>query len=218
MDFNFRIFIEALPALLVGARNTLVLSVTAIVLATLLGLVGGLARTWGNSYLTAVMVAYVTLIRGTPLLVLLLFAYYGLPSMGVLLEAYTVGVLVLAINHGAFISEIFRAGIQSIERGQHLATRALGMSKWQTMAFIIVPQAIRRILPPLTNESINLLKNSALASTIAVTELLRAGLEVMTWKANTFSPFFGVALIYLLLTLPMVWLSNFLERRYAVIT
>ncbi len=145
-------------------------------------------------------------------------AYYGLPSLGVLLEAYTVGIAVLAVNHGAFITEIVRGGIESIERGQHLASRALGMSGGQTMAYIILPQAIRRILPPLTNESINLLKNSALASTIAVGELLRAGLEVMTWKANTFSPFLGVALMYLVLTLPLVWLSSHLERRYAVLT
>jgi His/Glu/Gln/Arg/opine family amino acid ABC transporter permease subunit len=218
MDFSWSIFVEALPALLNGARSTVMLSAAAIMLATIVGLSGGLARTWGNPYLKIVMVAYVTLIRGTPLLVTLLFAYYGLPSLGVLLEAYTVGVVVLAINHGAFISEIFRAGIESIERGQHLAARALGMSKWQTIIYIVLPQAIKRILPPLTNESINLVKNSALASTIAVGELLRAGLEVMTWKANTFSPFFGVALIYLVLTLPLVWLSTRLERRYAVLT
>jgi polar amino acid transport system permease protein len=168
--------------------------------------------------LTSRLFGYVVAIRGTPLLVSLMFAYYGLPSLGILLEAYTVGITVLAINHGAFITEIVRAGIESIERGQYLASHALGMSGRQTMMYIILPQAVKRILPPLTNESINLLKNSALASTIAVGELLRAGLEVMTWKANTFSPFFGVALIYLILTLPLVWLSHRLERRYAVLT
>lgn len=218
MDFEWRIFVEALPALLLGARTTVVLSVAAIVLATIIGLSGGLARTSTLGVLRVSVGVYVVVIRGTPLLVLLMVAYYGLPSLGVLLEAYTVGIAVLAVNHGAFITEIVRSGIESIERGQHLASRALGMSRWQTMTYIILPQAIRRILPPLTNESINLLKNSALASTIAVGELLRAGLEVMTWKANTFSPFFGVALIYLVLTLPLVWLSSRLERRYAVLT
>lgn len=218
MDFEWRIFVEALPALLRGARTTVVLSAAAIVLAAIIGLFGGLARTSKNRVVQAVVGGYVVVIRGTPLLVTLMFAYYGLPSLGLLLEAYTVGIVVLALNHGAFITEIVRGGIESIERGQHLASRALGMSSWQTMAFIILPQAIKRILPPLTNESINLLKNSALASTIAVGELLRAGLEVMTWKANTFSPFFGVALIYLALTLPLVWLSRRLEGRYAVLT
>lgn len=216
MDFEWRIFVEALPALLLGARTTVLLSGVSIVLATIIGLFGGLARTSRNHALQAMVGAYIVVIRGTPLLVTLMFAYYGLPSLGLLLEAYTVGIVVLAINHGAFISEIVRGGIESIERGQHFASRALGMSSRQTMAFIILPQAIKRILPPLTNESINLLKNSALASTIAVGELLRAGLEVMTWKANTFSPFFGVALIYLALTLPLVWLSRRLERHYAV--
>ena len=218
MDFEWRIFVEALPALLLGAQTTVVLSVAAIVLATIIGLFGGLARTSRVAFLRAVVGGYVIVIRGTPLLVFLMLAYYGLPSVGVLLEAYTVAIAVLAVNHGAFITEIVRGGIESIERGQHLASRALGLSSRQTMAYIILPQAIRRILPPLTNESINLLKNSALASTIAVGELLRAGLEVMTWKANTFSPFFGVALIYLVLTLPLVWLSSQLERRYAVLT
>lgn len=218
MDFNWTIFNEALPALLKGARITLSLSAAAIVLATIIGLFGGLARTSNNRGLQTLVSSYVIVIRGTPLLVSLLFAYYGLPSVGLLLDAYTVGIGVLAINHGAFITEIVRAGIESIERGQYLASRALGMSGRQTMAYIILPQAIKRILPALTNESINLLKNSALLSTIAVGELLRAGLEVMTWKANTFSPFFGVALIYLSLTLPLVWASHRLERRYAVLT
>ncbi len=218
MDFQWRIFLDSLPALLQGARTTVALSAAAIVLATIIGLFGGLARTSKNGLVQGGISAYVVVIRGTPLLVTLMFAYYGLPSLGVLLEAYTVGVVVLAVNHGAFITEIVRAGIESIERGQYMASRALGMSSRQTMVFIVLPQAVKRILPPLTNESINLLKNSALASTIAVGELLRAGLEVMTWKANTFSPFFGVALIYLTLTLPLVWLSRRLERRYAVLT
>ena len=218
MDFEWNIFVQALPALIEGAWITVVISSAAIALATVIGLIGGLARSWGNRHLDAVVAGYVTIIRGTPLLVSLLFAYYGLPSIGLLLEAYTVAIVVLAINHGAFITEAFRAGIESIERGQYLASRALGMTKGQTMIYIILPQAIKRILPPLTNETINLLKNSALASTIAVSELLRAGLEVMTWKANTFSPFFGVALIYLILTLPLIWLGNNLERRYAVHT
>ena len=218
MDFEWNIFVQALPALIEGAWITVVLSSAAIALATVIGLIGGLARSWGNRHLDAVVAGYVTIIRGTPLLVSLLFAYYGLPSIGLLLEAYTVAIVVLALNHGAFITEAFRAGIESIERGQYLASRALGMTKGQTMIYIILPQAIKRILPPLTNETINLLKNSALASTIAVSELLRAGLEVMTWKANTFSPFFGVALIYLILTLPLIWLGNNLERRYAVHT
>ncbi len=218
MDFSWRIFLEALPALLSGARTTIVISAAAIILATVLGLLGGLTRASGVSLLAPGVAVYVTLVRGTPLLVMLVVAYYGLPSLGLLLKAYTVAIGVLAINHGAYITEIVRAGIQSIERGQHLAARALGLSRAQTMAYVILPQTVSRILPPLTNESISLLKNSALASTIAVGELLRAGLEVMTWKANTFSPFFGVALIYLLLTLPLVWLSGHLEQRYKVLT
>ena len=157
-----------------------------------------------------------TLVRGLPLLVILLFLYYGLPSLGVLLSATTVAVLALALTNGAYVTEIVRSGIESIDRGQMRAARSLGMSYAMAMRRIVLPQALRRVLPPLTNESITLLKNTALVSVIAISDLLRAGVDAMTWKANTFSPFAGVALLYLALTLPLLALNGWLERRYRV--
>ena len=120
----------------------------------------------------------------------------------------------MSITAGAFITEIVRAGIESIDRGQMRAAKSLGMSWMLAMRCVVLPQALRRVLPPLTNEAITLLKNTALVSVIAIPDLLRAGTDIMTWKANTFSPFAGVALFYLCMTLPLVALNARLEKRF----
>jgi polar amino acid transport system permease protein len=216
MDFEWAVFVEALPSLLKGMVNTARVASLAALVALLLGLVGGLCRVSQRRWLAWPALAYVTLMRAVPVLVTLLFLYYGLPSAGILMDALTVGVLALALTSGAYASEILRAGIQSIDRGQMRAARALGMSYGLAMRRIVLPQALRRVLPPLTSELITLVKNTALVSTIAISELLRAGTDFMTWKANTFSPFAGVALGYLVLTLPLIATNAWLERRYAV--
>jgi His/Glu/Gln/Arg/opine family amino acid ABC transporter permease subunit len=196
--------------------TTLELAVISIAIGTLIGTLAGVARVSGRPVLVWLVSGYVMLMRGVPLLVTLLFLYYGLPSAGLRLEAFTVAVIALSVTSGAYICEIVRAGIESIDPGQMRAARSLGMSWGKAMRRIIVPQALRRVLPPITNEALTLIKNTALVSSIALADLLRAGLEVMTWQANTFSPFAGVALIYLLLTLPLVWLNGLLERRYRI--
>lgn len=214
MDFDFALFLASLPALLRGAVTTLWLAAAAIVLAMVIGVLGGLARVSGLRALSVAALLYTTIMRGVPLLVTLLFLYYGLPSMGILLDAPTVGITALAITSGAYVTEIVRAGIQSIDRGQMRAARALGMSNGLAMRRIVLPQALRRVLPPLTSEAITLLKNTALVSVIAIPDLLRAGTDIMTWRANTFSPFAGVALIYLAMTLPLVAFNSWLESRW----
>jgi len=216
MDFEFSLFLRSLPALARGAVLTIELASISILVGTAIGIVVGVARVSSHWLLARSAATYVTLMRGIPLLVTLLFLYYGLPSVGIRLDAFTVGVMALSITSGAYIGEIVRAGIQSIDPGQMRAARSLGMSYATVMRRIILPQALRRVLPPITNEALTLLKNTALVSTIALAELLRAGLEVMTWQANTFSPFVGVALIYLALTLPLIWLNGWLEQRYRI--
>jgi His/Glu/Gln/Arg/opine family amino acid ABC transporter permease subunit len=216
MDFDSKIFFDTLPSLAWGAVTTAKLAVMSALLGLVVGVLGGLARVSRHRPLRTLAFAYVTLIRGLPLLVILLFLYYGLPSVGVLLPATVVAVLALALTNGAYVTEIVRAGIESIDRGQMRAARSLGMSYPLAMRRIVLPQALRRVLPPLTNESITLLKNTALVSVIAISDLLRAGVDAMTWKANTFSPFAGVALFYLALTLPLLALNAWLERRYRV--
>jgi len=214
MDFDLSLFVESLPSLLDGALLTLQLTIISVTLGLITGLLMGLGRVskrWPVRFLASL---YVTVFRGVPLLVTLMFLYYGMPSLGVLLSAYTVSVIALTVTNGAYVTEIVRSGIQSIDTGQMRAARSLGMSYTMAMRRIILPQAIRRVLPPITNESITLLKNTALVSTISLADLLRAGIEIMTWKANVFSPFAGVALMYLCMTLPMQALNSHLERRY----
>ncbi len=214
MDFDPALFVRSLPALLNGAMTTAWLGVVSMVLALILGVLGGLARVSGLRLLDAFMLVYVTLMRGVPLMVTLLFVYYGLPSLGLLLDARTVGITVLSLTSGAYVTEIVRAGIQAVDRGQMRAARALGMSGAVAMRRIVLPQALRAVLPPLTSEAITLLKNTALVSVIAIPDLLRAGTDIMNWSANTFSPFAGVALIYLCMTLPLVALNGWLEARW----
>lgn len=216
MDFQWDIFIEAIPALLKGAWLTFQLTIISVAIGLTVGLFGGIARVSSNPIIGGLAVIYTTMMRGIPLLVTIMFLYYGLPAAGVQLSAFAVAIIALSVTNGAYVSEIVRAGIQSIDKGQMRAARSLGMPYGLAMRRIILPQVVRRVLPPITNESITLLKNTALVSTIALSDLLRSGLEVMTWKANTFSPFAGVALIYLLMTLPMIWVVSRLEKRFAI--
>lgn len=216
MDFEWSIFLETLPSLARGAVVTAQLALASALLGLLIGVLGGLARVSSRRLLRRAAGVYVTVVRGLPLLVILLFLYYGLPSLGLLLPATAVAILALAMTNGAYVTEIVRSGIESIDRGQMRAARSLGMSYPLAMRRIILPQAIRRVLAPLTNESITLIKNTALVSVIAISDLLRAGVDAMTWKANTFSPFAGVGLFYLALTLPLLALTGWLERRYRI--
>ncbi|HZP78546.1 MAG TPA: amino acid ABC transporter permease [Pseudolabrys sp.] len=213
MDFEWQLFVASLPSLLKGAVTTVSISVVSLVCGLLLGVAGAIARASHIRPLVLAVLCWTTLMRGLPLLVTLLFLYYGLPSMGILLDSFTVAVIALSVTTGAFVTEIVRAGIESIDRGQMRAAKSLGMSWAKGMRHIVLPQALRRVLPPLTSEAITLVKNTALVSVIAIPDLLRAGTDIMTWKANTFSPFAGVALIYLCMTLPLVALNTWLEKR-----
>ncbi|MDX3904844.1 MAG: amino acid ABC transporter permease [Pigmentiphaga sp.] len=216
MDFAFPIFVEAIPSLLAGMAVTAQIAFMSALLGFVLGTAGGLARVSSRRVVAAPAWLYVTLMRATPVLVTLLFLYYGLPSAGILMDATTVAVIALGVTNGAYTSEILRGGIESIDPGQMRAARALGMSYPLAMRRIVLPQAARRILPPITNELISLMKNTSLVSTVAISDLLRAGMDFMSWKANTFSPFVGVALGYLLLTLPLIGINAWLEKRYRV--
>ena len=214
MDFQWDIFVESIPPLLAGAWITLQLTVISLVLGLAIGLIGALGRVSSNPVFNKAALVYTTGMRSIPLLVTLMFLYFGLPSIGILLSAFAVSIIAFSINNGAYVTEIVRSGIESIDKGQMRAARSLGMSYGLAMRRIILPQVVRRVLPPITNEAITLVKNTALVSTIALPDLLRAGLNVMTWKANTFSPFAGVALMYMMMTLPLMWLVSRIEKRF----
>ncbi len=213
MDFNLEIFVEGIPYLLKGAVMTLRLTLISVSIGIILGLILSLGRISKNPVFRYSTGLYIEVIRGTPLLMQLLIIYYALPSIGLNLPAVTAAIVGLSLNSAAYVGEIFRGGIQSIEKGQMEAARSLGMTYFQAMRYIILPQAFRRILPPLTNEFASMLKESSLASTLAVTELLRSGRELVAWKANVFSPFIGVTLFYLIMTIPLTRLSSYLEKR-----
>lgn len=201
-----------------GVAITALMAVSSMLLGLPLGLALALARVQPRPLLSAPAATYVELIRGTPLLVQILFIYFVLPSVGVNLPAYTSGILALTLNAAAYISEIIRAGIVSIDAGQMEAARALGMSYWQAMRRIILPQTFRRVVPPLTNESIALLKDSSLVSVIGLTELARTGQELASRYAAPLTIWPLVALLYLALTFPLTRLAQSLEKRWRPVT
>ncbi len=200
--------------LAVGLWVTLKISALSLLFALLLGLLAGLGRVARNPAAQLLATTYVELIRGTPLLVQI-FIFYFFVGTVLQLSALTAGVAALAVFTGAYIAEIVRAGIEAVPRGQMEAARSLGLSVPQAMRHVVLPQALKKTLPPLAGQFINLIKDSSLVSVMALTDLTKAGREVV---ASTFSPFevwFTVALLYLLLTGTLSVFVRRLERRLA---
>ncbi len=197
-----------------GVWMTALLAAIGLLLGLPIGLALALARVQPSRILSVPAATYVEIVRGTPLLVQILFIYFVLPAFGVNLPAFTSGVIALTLNSAAYLAEIFRAGIESIDTGQMEAARSLGMSYAQAMRRVILPQTFRRVLPPLTNEAIALLKDSSLVSVIGLTELARTGQELASRYAAPLTIWPMVALFYLLLTFPLTRVAQQLERRW----
>ena len=201
----------------IGLVKTIELSVTSFAFATALGLCLALLRLSGLIVGTAVSVAYLEFIRNMPLLVLLYLIYYVLgPIFG--LNRYSASVLCLAIYHSALISEIFRAGILAVGSGQWEAARSIGMSTGQCYRYVILPQSVKFMLPPLTGEAVHLVKSSAIVSVIAVAELTTIGRNLISDTYMSFEIWFTVAAVYMVVTLILSVGVTRLERRYAVKT
>ncbi len=213
-EFRFEVVWRNLPFLLEGLGWTFKITVISIAGAMVMGLLTALARTSGIPGLTHLTRLYVDIFRGTPLLIQLIWIYYALPLLiGVSFSAFFSTVLTLWLNMGAFLGEIFRAGIQSIDRGQREAAFVLGLTPMQTMRDVVLPQAVSRVLPPLGSSWIIILKDTSLASFLAVAELTYQG-HVL--QAQTFRPIeilTVVALIYFILNQPLSLLVDWLERR-----
>lgn len=219
MEKSLETIFEALPILLQGAVVTLQL--TAI--ATVLGLVGGtllaLARLSRSWFLRLLSRCYVDFFRGTPLLVQLYIIYFGLPvlfrSTGIdfRFDQWEAAVVGLSLNSAAYLAEIVRAGIQSIEVGQKEAAGSLGLGSWQTMRYVILPQALRRMIPPLGNEFIILLKDTSLVAVIGYQEVFRNGQLIVARNFQAFQIYCTVAVIYLLLTVLSSQAFSWLERK-----
>jgi polar amino acid transport system permease protein len=201
--------------ILEGTWTTLIVCVSSIMLATALALVGAVARLSSNVYVYSVASLYVSLVRGTPLLVQIYFVYLALPDLGIRLDALTAGILALGFNYGAYMTEIFRAGIQAVPRGQREAAEALGMPERLIMRRIVLPQAIRIVIPAIGNEFIAMIKDSALISVISVTELLWRARRAAAGALQTIPAFLLAALIYWILTMIFSLFQERLERRMA---
>lgn len=210
---NWEVAKIAFPFLLKAARYTIIFSFVSECFGIALGLALALLRLSRLKVLRFPALAYIDIFRGTPLLVQLMFIYYALPLLGPKLNAFMSGLLGLSLNSGAYVAEIFRAGIQSIHKGQMEAARSLGMTYLQAMRFVIIPQAWRLVIPPLTNEFIALIKDSSLLSVITVSELLYVTRNVSTWRANA-TPYIIAALLYLAMTLPLTRVVAWMERRF----
>jgi His/Glu/Gln/Arg/opine family amino acid ABC transporter permease subunit len=210
--FSFSIIREILPFLLKGALLTIFFSATSEIIGIIIGLTTSVIRVTKTKVLSQLAVGYVDLFRGTPLLMQIIFVYYALPYLGINLPAVVAGIVALSVNSGAYVSEIFRAGIESIDKGQTEAARSLGMSYMQAMRYVVIPQTIKRVLPPLTNEFVALIKDSSLLSVIAIAELMRTAKEMMTWKMNP-SSLTAAAVIYLIITLPLTRYVSYMEKK-----
>jgi len=202
------------PDLLRGALATVEVTAASLGLGCVLGLIGGLGRLDPTRQpVYAVASTYVLLIRGTPLLVQLFILFFGLPQFGIVLPAFACGVIGLGLYAGAYVSEIVRGAIQSIDRGQVLAARSLGMTDRQVMRHVVLPQALVRMIPPLGNEFIALIKNSALVSLLTIHDLMHEGQKIIAVSYRSLEVYLAVAAVYLVLTGTTAWTLRRVEHR-----
>lgn len=197
-----------------GSGITLQIFFITLVLSLPLGLLVALARISGIRPLRFAMEVYIWLMRGTPLMLQLLFVYFALPMVGILLPDLAAALLAFTLNYAAYFAEIFRSGIQSIERGQYEAAKTLGMTYIQTMRRIIIPQMLKRVLPPISNETINLVKDTSLIYILAMNDLLRVARTIVQREFDM-TPFVIAGVFYLAMTFVLTWVFNTLEARYA---
>ena len=200
-----------------GAKVTLSLFFITLILSVPLGLALALARISKWRLLSNAVNGYIWLMRGTPLMLQLLFVYFALPFVpviGIRLPDFPAAVVAFALNYAAYFAEIFRAGIQSVDRGQYEGSKVLGLSYLQTMRRIVLPQMLRRVLPPMSNETITLVKDTSLIYVLALNDILRTARGIVQRDFTT-TPFLVAAVFYLLMTLVLTWFFQRMEKRYA---
>lgn len=217
MNLDMNLIVNSFPLLLVGAGVTIQITVLSTTIGFIVGLIVAVARISKLKLLRILAEVYVEFFRGTPLLVQIFLFYFALPVItGQRIDPFIAAISACGINSGAYVAEIFRAGIQSVDDGQMEAGRSLGMTWLQTMRYIIVPQAFKRVIPPLGNEFIAMLKDSSLVSVIGFEELTRRGQLIIAKTYGSFEIWMSVAVIYLVMTLTISRFVAYLERRYRV--
>ncbi|MGI9205017.1 MAG: amino acid ABC transporter permease [Woeseiaceae bacterium] len=211
--FNWSVLVNSFPLLISGLKITLFLGVVAIVAGLVLGLIVALIRLYGIKPARIVSKVYIDIFRSIPILVLLIVVYYALPFVGLRLSPFMSAALALTLVSGAYTAEIFRAGIEAIPRGQFEASQALGLSYQHMMADVVLPQAIRIVTPPLTNNCINVMKDTALASVVAMPDLLKQATQAQALEANP-TPLIVAALMYIAILWPLVYMVGRMEKKY----
>ena len=213
-SFDWQAAIDSVPFLLEGLPYTLMIAFGGLLIGFVIGIIAGLMSLSKTLLIRWPATTYIEIFRGTPILVQVLFIYYGLPDLvGGPINAVTAGVAAIALNSGAYISEVVRGGVQSIDRGQTEAGVSLGLSRSQTFWSIVWPQALRRMIPPLGNQAIVSIKDTSLFAVIGVGELVRQGQIYIATTFTAFEVYFMVALLYLAVTLSLSVLLRWYERR-----
>lgn len=210
-DF-YAFFIRFLPDLLKGAGITLLLTAQGLIAGFVLGLLATLARTYGSKFWRGLAVGYIELFRGTPLLVQLFLIYYGLPGLGITLSRELSAFLALGLNSGAYQAEYLRGSILAIGDSQMMAGRSIGLSRWQTIRYVILPQALRLAIPAWSNEPVSLLKSTAVVFLIAVPELMAKAKAIAARTYDPISSYLAVAVIYLAIVYILDAFLRWLER------
>ena len=213
-EFQWHVMYESLPTLLQGAKLTLFIAVVGLLLGFVAGALLGLAKTTRTVFLRKPAGAYVEIIRGTPLMVQVMFLYFGLPMLlGMSIPAVAAGITAIAVNSAAYIAEVVRGAIQSIDPGQVEAARSMGLTRLQAMRHVVWPQAFRRMIPPLGNQFIISIKDTSLLVVIGVSELTRQGQEIASVNFRAFEVWLTVALLYLAMTLSLSKILEMAERK-----
>lgn len=214
MDMNF--IINSLPYLLKGSIMTIQLTVITLIFGTILGIIMALLKLTKNPFMRSFSTLYTWIFRGTPMMLQLFFFYYALPLMGITLTPFTAAVIGLSLNCGAYMAEIIRGGIISIDKGQFEASKALGFTYFQTMSKIILPQTLRIIIPPVGNEFITMLKDTSLVSTIAMAELMRSAVQISSTTFKYTEMLLAAAFLYLVMTTIFTGFFSAIEKKLSV--
>lgn len=211
---NIELIYKYFPLLLQGVYTTLYIAGLSCSIGLLGGIILALAQTSGNKLLSGIVTLYVTIIRGTPMLIQIAFFYYAiLPTLGFNISALYAAIIAIGLNSTAYISQVVRSGIASVSKGQIEAAKTLGLSTWQIIHYIVLPQALRVVIPSLGNEFITLIKDSSLAYTIGVVELYKQGITMRSLTLDAMTTYTAVALMYLVMTTTLSIFMNYIEQR-----
>lgn len=211
--FNPSVMARALPILVRGLANTLMLGAAAIVFGGILGVLVCLIRLYAPRGLRLLAILYIDLMRAMPVLVVLILIYYALPFVGIVFSSFMAAAIALSLVLAAYTAEVVRAGIEAVPKGQSEAAQALGLPFTLTMRKVILPQALRIVIPPYASNCVSIIKDTSLASVVAMSDLLKQATDAQALFANP-TPLIGAALIYVAILWPLVRLTGWLENRY----